>query len=738
LSTFTEFFWKCAGANPEEAQNWQPKMQRKYAVFGWFVVMSGVVAGISGFLAFLTVFKSAVGAVFFSLFFGLVVFNLYRFVVVNIGYRLGMGKNKREQFISALPRIYMAFIIGFVVSKPIELFIFSPAISEYSVSYAEELYQKQLELVEMKFQDISEKTAQKEELEAEISKKQLQLTDFTSQKEALFIDSVGNEITPNPQLLVDLSERIRLARTELGELQSKNNPLIAELEGKITDRTELKKLELAQSKQKVKDSFSLLNQLTVLHEYVHGTWFLTTAMILFYVLPVLGKIKFSSDDYALVHSLNEKGEWLGNKIKMRSESSNSDILEETVESSDELNPTKEEVNAKPYKEKPKLGFVKTSILVVGLIILIGELNQRNIFTDMLSVMLVLTAILGWMRIVEREIAAIAMTFFTIIGSFAIFLMQIEHPILGVMLGVIVLLTFGILLIGSVLPIMRFLYTLGIFAFLVMAISFTVHTMIRGDLEHENPPKLEEHERVDKTDSLRVQKEGSDSDVLISHLRHWQDLHKHDYVGKLAVWKEDYEAAKEHKADYTYGDYNSNTEFWQRLYSYLHKHDKSELKEIAQMFDSIRVARKLNQVDFAEALVTCVQDIPYSLLAQKSCEEFKNNPKYAEIYKTHGCVSFVEYGLNSPTEFAYSLKGDCDTRTLFLFTLFSELGYKVAILNSERYEHSILGLSIPIAGKYKQRNGTRYYLWETTMKGWQAGALSPEMDNLDYWKFVLAN
>ncbi len=325
ICNLTEFFWKCAGANPDEAQNWQPNMQRKYAVFGWFVVMSGVVAGISGFLAFLTVFKSAVGAVFFSIFFGLVVFNLYRFVVVNIGYRLGMGKNKREQFISALPRIYMAFIIGFVVSKPIELFIFSPAISEYSVPYAEELYQKQLELVELKFQDISEKTAQKEELEAEIEQKQVQLANFTSQKDSLSIDSVGNEITPNPQLLVDLSERIRLASAELGELKSKNNPIIAELESKIANRSELKQLELSQSKQKVKDSFSLLNQLTVLHKYVHGTWLLTTAMILFYVLPVLGKIKFSSDDYALVHSLNEKGEWLGNKVKMKSnwsESSN--------------------------------------------------------------------------------------------------------------------------------------------------------------------------------------------------------------------------------------------------------------------------------------------------------------------------------------------------------------------------------------------------------------------------------
>ena len=108
----TEFYWRCAGVDPEEVQHWELKLRRKYSVFGWFVVMSGFVAAISGFLAFTTVFKNIIGSFIFATFFGLIVFNLYRFVVVNIGYRLGMGKNKREQFLSTLPRVFMAFILG--------------------------------------------------------------------------------------------------------------------------------------------------------------------------------------------------------------------------------------------------------------------------------------------------------------------------------------------------------------------------------------------------------------------------------------------------------------------------------------------------------------------------------------------------------------------------------------------------------------------------------------------------
>ena len=491
-SNLTQFFWKCAGVDPQEVQHWKSHQQRKYAVFGWFVVMSGLVASISGFLAFVTVFKSAIGAIFFAIFFGLIVFNLYRFIIVNIGYRLGLGRNKREQFMSALPRVYMALIMGFVISKPLELFIFSPLISQYSVEYGDELYQKQVELIDIKFSDIEEYKAKQAKLDSTILLKQNAVHTLTNR----LSDST---VVSNETLISELSRQLVIAKQELATTQLNAGKEIQELEQVIQERQILKDQALEQSRSKVNNSFSLLNQITVLHEKIPKTWFFTTLVILFYVLPIIGKIKFSSDDYALVYYLNSKGEWLGNKF--RSNPKEVANLQEATPQQEELTApeagTSEETET-PKKPRPKLGFMRITILVVGLIILVGELNQRNIFTDMLSVMLVLTAILGWMKIIEREIAAIAMVFFTLVGSFAIFLMATGHPMLGVLLGCIVLLTFGILLIGSVLPIMQFLYTLGIFLFLVIAISFTIHSMLR---DGQNPPKKEK-QTIEKVEGHR--------------------------------------------------------------------------------------------------------------------------------------------------------------------------------------------------------------------------------------------
>lgn len=732
----TEFYWRCAGVDPAEVQHWEPKLRRKYSIFGWFVVMSGFVASISGFLAFLTVFKNIIGSFVFAVFFGLIVFNLYRFVVVNIGYRLGMGKNKREQFISAIPRVFMAFILGFVISKPLELLIFSPAISEKSIEYSEKLYQQQVKLIDIKYTDIVEDQAEIDTLKAELTRKSILVQKISNQLQDS--SSVANE-----QILHQLQKRYLQLQGEYTEALTRSNQQIRELEEQISKRTALKDAELARSKKTVESSFSLLNQLTVLHEYIPNTWLFTTVTVLFYVLPILGKIKFSNDDYALVYLLNKKGEKLGNKLKAKHiQESLADQAEPTIQEEPELQEALETTDVaenkakKPYKVKPKLALARISMLVVGLIILIGQLNQRNIFTDMLSVMLVLTAVLGWMKIIERELAAIAMVFFTIVGSFAIFLFKTGHPMLGVILGVIILLTFGILLIGSVLPIMRFLYTVGIFLFLVMAIAFTINSMIKGDVINNNG-QTDKNLNLDRSDSVQVQVDSATTDLLMSHLRHWQDFHNRDYQGKLEVFEKDYEEAKTYKANYTYGDYTSNGEFWGKLYSYLSKHDGPELEKVTQMFDSIRVAQSLNSMDFAEAVVTCVQDIPYTLISDKSCDKLRDNPKYAKLLEKYGCVE-QEYGLQSPTEFMYNLKADCDTRTLLLYTLFSKLGYKVAILNSDKYEHSMFAIALPAHGRYIEHNHLKYYVWETTSKGWQLGSIPPKNNNMDFWEVVLAN
>ena len=83
------------------------------------------------------------------------------------------------------------------------------------------------------------------------------------------------------------------------------------------------------------------------------------------------------------------------------------------------------------------------------------------------------------------------------------------------------------------------------------------------------------------------------------------------------------------------------------------------------------------------------------------------------------------------------EGDCDTRTIFLYTLLKKYNYDVVILNSIVYKHSILGINLPTSGSnYKYDNGRRYYAWETTAKDMKRGLMSPSWSNMNNWFIAL--
>ena len=109
--------------------------------------------------------------------------------------------------------------------------------------------------------------------------------------------------------------------------------------------------------------------------------------------------------------------------------------------------------------------------------------------------------------------------------------------------------------------------------------------------------------------------------------------------------------------------------WTYLYEKISKHDDNKLGHIFTMLDSINTENSLSRYDFADVIVTFVQNIPYNLLVQGSC---KNATKNVAVKKMidNGiiCDEYVYAGLYTPTEFMANYKGDCDSRTIFLYTI----------------------------------------------------------------------
>ena len=114
------------------------------------------------------------------------------------------------------------------------------------------------------------------------------------------------------------------------------------------------------------------------------------------------------------------------------------------------------------------------------------------------------------------------------------------------------------------------------------------------------------------------------------------------------------------------------------------------------------------------IVSFVQNIEYSLPWSGDCEEDKDEYLVkSTVDAGKDCYSNVAFGWFAPIEFIGNFTGDCDTRTVFLFTVLKHYKYDVVILNSSVYSHSILAINLlpthttsPI---YKVHNRKRYYV-----------------------------
>ena len=177
-----------------------------------------------------------------------------------------------------------------------------------------------------------------------------------------------------------------------------------------------------------------------------------------------------------------------------------------------------------------------------------------------------------------------------------------------------------------------------------------------------------------------------------------------------------------------------------IYSSIYENDGKYLNSLYEELDKIRVSKKQNNVQFANTIVSMVQSIDYVLILEQNCNDPSNlqNQQFIEMRNSGiSCDGLAPFGLRTPLQFLSNLKGDCDTRTLLLFTIFKHYNYNVAIINSEYYLHSMLGLDLPgVKGDFKIYNGIKYYFWETTNKGFKIGELPRENGNVNFWSIKL--
>lgn len=281
---------------------------------------------------------------------------------------------------------------------------------------------------------------------------------------------------------------------------------------------------------------------------------------------------------------------------------------------------------------------------------------------------------------------------------------------------------------------RLLVRSGLFIFLIFYVFKILGDFLISNLEIQTNKPFTTEENVSKTYVI----EDLDTIPLYSSNRNWKDNYGNEYTTDLSVRERDYHRLKNHIDNYKPrgGGY-----FWGNLYKYIEKKDGPSLDLVMEAFTEINDQHRLNKMEFAEMVVSCIQDIPYSLVFPGNCE---SPEKYEESIRkilekcSDCCIGNIKYGIQNPISFMRNLKGDCDTRTVLIYSILKHFNYDIAIVNSEFYKHSILGINLPASGLYKIHNGKKYVLWETTAKYFEVGHLAPNFNDVTHWNVVLTS
>jgi len=146
MQHLTSFFWLCSGADITILKKC-PTEKTKYAGIGATIFFTGLFAALAGGYAMFTVFDNIWIAFITGIAWGLLIFNLDRFIVSSMRKDV---RFRRELFM-ALPRVLLAILISVVIAKPLELKIFEKEINAELIIMDQEQRARQEDEVKVRF-----------------------------------------------------------------------------------------------------------------------------------------------------------------------------------------------------------------------------------------------------------------------------------------------------------------------------------------------------------------------------------------------------------------------------------------------------------------------------------------------------------------------------------------------------------------------------------------------------------
>ena len=125
MNWFQKFLMVCSGGSIHILKK-TPSEWNKFSGIGGIVLFTAVFATLSAGYAMFTVFDDLWISIGFAILWGLMIFNLDRYIVSSIK-KTGTWWN---QILMAIPRLILATFLGIIISKPLELKIFEKEVNK--------------------------------------------------------------------------------------------------------------------------------------------------------------------------------------------------------------------------------------------------------------------------------------------------------------------------------------------------------------------------------------------------------------------------------------------------------------------------------------------------------------------------------------------------------------------------------------------------------------------------------
>jgi hypothetical protein len=241
MEYITRFFWFCSGANFSLLKR-SPTESNKYVGIGATVFFTGVLAALAAGYALFTVFQSMWPAIFFGTLWGLMIFNLDRFIVSSMRKR----DNAWAEWKLAVPRLVLAVLLALVISKPLELKMFEREIDrKIDEKRTEFITQSKLNLAQG-FPEIQDLERKIDTLKAEV----INFESYRNQLQAEYDAERFGEKTGSTSGIVGLGtnakkkeQQLDAAQVTLDELRLRNQVRVDTLEAQIREFVTLRQAE---------------------------------------------------------------------------------------------------------------------------------------------------------------------------------------------------------------------------------------------------------------------------------------------------------------------------------------------------------------------------------------------------------------------------------------------------------------------------------------------------------------